>query len=99
MSLTPDQVRGIAHLARLAISEQDIPVYARNLSNILDFVAALDRADTGSTTPMAHPLADLMAGDPRRRPDSVSETDQRDLIQQNAAATAAGVYLVPKVIE
>ena len=95
MSLTPDQVRGIAHLARLSISEQDIPVYARNLSNILEFVAALERVDTGGTAPMAHPLS---LGQ-RLRPDAVTETDQRDRIQRNAAATAAGLYLVPKVIE
>jgi aspartyl-tRNA(Asn)/glutamyl-tRNA(Gln) amidotransferase subunit C len=95
MSLTPDQVRGIAHLARLAISEQDIPAYARNLSSILDFVAALDRVDTGATPPMAHPL-DMSQ---RLRPDEVTETDQRDRIQQNASATEAGLYLVPKVIE
>ena len=95
MSLTPDQVRGIAHLARLAISDQDIPVYARNLSSILDFVAALDRVDTGACAPMAHPLS---MGQ-RLRPDEVTETDQRDRIQRNAAATEAGLYLVPKVIE
>jgi len=95
MSLTPDQVRGIAHLARLEITEQDIPVYARNLTNILDFVAALDRVDVGGVAPMAHPL-DMPQ---RLRPDAVSETDQRELIQRNAAATEAGLYLVPKVIE
>ena len=99
MSLTPDQVRGIAHLARLAISEQDIPAYARNLTNILDFVAALDRVDTGGTVPMAHPLSGLLQEGQRLRPDEVTETDQRDLIQRNASATEAGLYLVPKVIE
>jgi len=95
MSLTPDQVRGIAHLARLAIDEQDIPAYARNLTNILDFVAALDRVDVGGVHPMAHPL-DMSQ---RLRADEVTEADQRDRIQANAAATAAGLYLVPKVIE
>jgi aspartyl-tRNA(Asn)/glutamyl-tRNA(Gln) amidotransferase subunit C len=95
MSLTPDQVRGIAHLARLEIADADVPVYARNLSNILDFVAALDRVDTGATAPMAHPLA----MDQRLRADAVTETDQRERIQQDSAATEAGLYLVPKVIE
>ena len=95
MSLTPDQVRGIAHLARLAIAEQDIPAYARNLTSILDFVAALDRVDVTGVTPMAHPL-DMGQ---RLRPDEVTESDRRERIQQDAAATAAGLDGVPKVIE
>jgi len=95
MSLTPDEVRSIARLARLAISDQDIPRYADNLSRILDFVAQLDKADTTSVAPMAHPL-DM---DQRLRADAVTETNQRDLFQKNAPQVEAGLYLVPKVIE
>jgi aspartyl-tRNA(Asn)/glutamyl-tRNA(Gln) amidotransferase subunit C len=95
MSLTPAEVRTIARLARLAISEQDIPQYARNLSRILEFVAQLDKADTGGVTPMAHPL-DMPQ---RLRTDAVTETDQRKLYQQNAPQVEAGLYIVPKVIE
>jgi len=95
MSLTPDDVKAIARLARLAISEQDIPLYARNLSNILDFVAQLDKADTTSVAPMAHPLE--MAQ--RLRPDEVTEQVDRKLYQENAPQVEAGLYLVPKVIE
>jgi len=95
MSLSPDDVKSIARLARLSISDQDIPVYARTLSNILEFVAQLERADTDGVTPMAHPL-DMSQ---RLRADAVSETDQRDLYQQNAPQVEAGLYLVPRVIE
>lgn len=95
MPLTPDEVRSIAHLARLAISERDIPRYADNLSRILDFVAQLDKADTSSVAPMAHPLEMSQ----RLRDDVVSETNQRDLYQENAPVAEAGLYLVPKVIE
>jgi aspartyl-tRNA(Asn)/glutamyl-tRNA(Gln) amidotransferase subunit C len=95
MSLTPEQVRGIASLARLGIADADVPAYARNLSNILDFVAQLDKADTEGVTPMAHPLHMSQ----RLRPDAVTETDARDLYQGNAAAVQDGLYLVPKVIE
>jgi aspartyl-tRNA(Asn)/glutamyl-tRNA(Gln) amidotransferase subunit C len=45
---------------------------------------------------MAHPLADQVQ---RLRPDAVTETDQRDKFQRNAPSVAAGLYLVPKVIE
>lgn len=96
MSLTPDDVRTIARLARLAISEQDIPRYADNLSRILDFVAQLDQADTSHVVPMAHPLSSLTQ---RLRDDVVTETNQRDLFQENAPQVDAGLYLVPKVIE
>jgi len=96
MSLTPEQVRSIAHLARLAITAEDEARYAKSLSSILDFVAALDRADVTGVTPMAHPLADLAQ---RRRPDLATEPDVRDQAQANAPKVAAGLYLVPKVIE
>jgi len=95
MSLTPAEVKSIARLARLAISEQDIPRYAKNLGRILDFVAQLDKVDTASVTPMAHPL-DMPQ---RLRADTVTETDQRKLYQQNAPQVEAGLYIVPKVIE
>ena len=95
MPLSPDEVRNIAHLARLDISEADIPRYADSLSRILDFVAQLDGADTGNVAPMAHPL-DMSQ---RLREDLVSETGRRDLYQKNAPVAEAGLYLVPKVIE
>jgi aspartyl-tRNA(Asn)/glutamyl-tRNA(Gln) amidotransferase subunit C len=96
MSLTRAQVEGIAHLARLEIVEAQMPVYVDSLSRIIDFVEQLSAADTGDVAPMAHPLADQVQ---RLRPDVVSETDRHEKYQQNAAAVAAGLYLVPKVIE
>lgn len=95
MSLSPEQVRGIAHLARLAISAEDEARYATSLNRILDFVAALDRADVTGVTPMAHPSE----APQRRRPDAVTEPDVRDRAQANAGKVEAGLYLVPKVIE
>ena len=99
MSLTPEQVRGIAHLARLAISTADEARYATSLSRILDFVAALDSADVTGIAPMAHPLEALSKESQRRRPDLATEPDVRDQAQANAPKVQAGLYLVPKVIE
>ena len=95
MALKPEDVKSIAHLARLDIREEDIPNYAENLSRIFDFVQQLEAADTNGVEPMAHPLH--MAQ--RLRADEVSESDNRELYQQNAPQTDAGLYLVPKVIE
>lgn len=95
MSLERSDVVSIAHLARLAIAEDDIPAYARNLSNILDLVAQMNAVDTSDVEPMAHPL-DMAQ---RLREDVVTEADQRDKFQAIAPAVEAGLYLVPKVIE
>lgn len=95
MSLTPDDVKAISRLARLAISEQDIPAYAKNLSSILDFVAQLDKVDTSKVAAMAHPL-DMAQ---RLREDTVAGEVARERYQQNAPQVEAGLYLVPKVIE
>ncbi|MDS4025412.1 MAG: Asp-tRNA(Asn)/Glu-tRNA(Gln) amidotransferase subunit GatC [Candidatus Contendobacter sp.] len=95
MSLGPAEVAKIAHLARLAIREQDAPAYARNLSAILDLVAQMNAVDTTGVTPMAHPL-DMAQ---RLRADEVAEPNQREHFQAIAPQIEAGLYLVPKVIE
>ncbi len=95
MSLDRDDVVKIAHLARLAIDEADIPRYARELSNILALVEQMNRVDTTDVEPMAHPLDTSQ----RLRPDVPTESDQRELFQTNAPQVEAGLYLVPKVIE
>ena len=95
MSLDRSDVEKIAHLARLSINEDDVPEYARNLSNILDFIEQMNAADVSAVEPMAHPLDTTQ----RLRADVVSESNQRDHFQAGAPAVEAGLYLVPKVIE
>jgi aspartyl-tRNA(Asn)/glutamyl-tRNA(Gln) amidotransferase subunit C len=95
MSLDKTDVEKIAHLARLAIAEDDIPGYAQNLSNILDLVEQMNAVNTDDVAPMAHPLD----AHQRLREDKVTETNQREHFQQVANAVENGLYLVPKVIE
>jgi len=95
MSLDSDDVKAIARLARLKIDEADVPLYATNLSNILDLVEQMNSVDTTGVVPMSHPL-DVSQ---RLREDEVTEEDQRDDFQGVAPATQDGLYLVPKVIE
>lgn len=95
MALNKSDVEKIAHLARLEINEADIPLYANNLTNILSFVEQMSAVDTTGVEPMAHPLA----ASQRLRPDTVTETNQRELFQSIAPQVEAGLYLVPKVIE
>lgn len=88
-------VKTIAHLARLAINDEDIPGYEKNLANILDLVNQMNAVDTSGIEPQAHPLDAVQ----RLREDEVTESNQREHFQQIAPATEAGLYLVPKVIE
>ncbi|MGI9303469.1 MAG: Asp-tRNA(Asn)/Glu-tRNA(Gln) amidotransferase subunit GatC [Gammaproteobacteria bacterium] len=95
MSLGSSDIKKIAHLARIAVSEEDIDVYARELSRILDLVEQMNAVDTDDIEPMAHPL-DVTQ---RLRPDEVTEPNERDELQKLAPNAEAGLYLVPKVIE
>jgi len=95
MSLQRADVERIAHLARLAIAEEDIPRYTMELSGILEFVRQMEVVDTVGVVPMAHPLDATQ----RLRPDRVTEGDQRVLFQSIAPVAEEGLYLVPKVIE
>ena len=95
MSLTTDDVKKIAHLARLNLSDKDLALYTPQLSTILAFVEHMNQANTTDIQPIAHPL-DLTQ---RLRPDVVTEFDQRDAFQKIAPQVEAGLYLVPKVIE
>ena len=95
MSLTADQIRQVAHLARLELQPGQVEKYARELSNILDMVGRLAGAETAATEPMAHPL-DMAQ---RLRPDAVTEADRREAFQAHAPAVKDGLYVVPKVIE
>jgi aspartyl-tRNA(Asn)/glutamyl-tRNA(Gln) amidotransferase subunit C len=95
MSLTEKDVKKIAHLARLNLSEGDIATYTPQLSRIINFIEQLNEIDTDSITPLAHPL-DLSQ---RLRTDIVTEPDLRDKYQQIAPQVEAGLYLVPRVIE
>lgn len=95
MSLQKEDVVKIAHLARVAIDEADIPGYERNLSNILELVERMSAVDTDTVTPMAHPL-DMQQ---RLRADEVCEENQRERFQKIAPQVENGLYLVPQVIE
>lgn len=95
MSLSPDQIKQVAHLARLELKPEQVQHYAKQLSNIFEMVGQLAGAQTDNVGPMAHPLEMVQ----RLRPDVVSETNQREVFQAHAPAVQDGLYLVPKVIE
>ena len=93
--ITPDTVKNVAHLARLAVSEQEIKTYAQDLNQILALVDKMQTVYTKDIKPMIHP-SDAQQ---RLREDEVTETNQRDILQSIAPNANHGLYLVPKVIE
>lgn len=95
MALDAKDVKKIAYLARLDISEAEVAASTASLSRILGLIEQMNAVDTKAVAPMAHPQDAAL----RLRDDRVTETDQRDKFQAIAPATEAGLYLVPKVIE
>jgi len=90
-----EEVRKIAHLARLAVSEEDLSGYVDDLSNILDLVEEMNTAEVGNVSPMAHPLNMSQ----RLRSDEVTDSNQIEQLLANAPVAEKQLFLVPKVIE
>ena len=95
MSLTPEQVRRIAHLARIETSDAEVQTTLDHLNGIFSMIEEMQAVDTQGVATMAH-AQDLAQ---RLREDAVTESDRRAAFQAVAPETEAGLYLVPKVIE
>ncbi len=99
MSLSPDQIRRIARLARIDLRADRSATVLERLNRVLGLIDQLQAVDTEGIEPMSHALdAQLPQGQPLRA-DAVTETDRRGAFQAVAPAVADGLYLVPKVIE
>ena len=99
MSLSDDQVRRIARLARLAVRTEESAAVIDRLNRVLALVDQMRAVDTTGIEPMAHPLDAALPDGQRLRPDAVTEADQREANQSVAPSVQDGLYLVPKVIE
>ena len=99
MSLSDDQIRRIARLARIAIGDAESAEVRNRLNRVLGLIDQLQAVDTEGIQPMSHPLdVHLPQGQPLRE-DKVTEHDRRAAHQAGAPAVEGGLYLVPKVIE
>jgi len=97
MSLSLDEVRRIARLARLRLSTQEEEAFAGQLSAILDHVAQLGELDVGQVEPMTHALA---GGDPAAlRQDTPLPCLPPELALANAPARDGTCFKVPRIIE
>jgi aspartyl-tRNA(Asn)/glutamyl-tRNA(Gln) amidotransferase subunit C len=95
MSLSDDQIRRLARLARIALEDDEAREVAKRLNRILSLVDEMQAVDTRGIEPMSHAL-DVVQ---RLRADEITEENRRALYQSVAPAAQEGLYLVPKVIE
>jgi aspartyl-tRNA(Asn)/glutamyl-tRNA(Gln) amidotransferase subunit C len=95
VALTLDDVRRIAHLARIAIDDAQAGEVQRKLDAIFGLIDQLDAVDTTGIEPMAH-AQDVAAP---LREDRVTEVDQHARFQREAPTVEDGLYLVPRVLE
>ena len=95
MALTLEDVKRVAHLARIAVDEGEARAALAQLTRVFGLIEQMQAVDTRGIEPMSHAL-DVSQ---RLRPDAVTEADQHTLFQAIAPQVEAGLYLVPKVIE
>ena len=99
MKLTPDDLKRIAHLARIAVSDADVARLQTELSGIFGLIDELQAVDTNGIEPLSHPLDVVADMAQRLREDRVTESDQRAANMANAPAEENGLFLVPKVLD
>ena len=95
MALTDKELKEIAYLARINVSQNIFPSLKKELQDILGLFDELNNADTSDIEAMSHPL-DL--SQPTRE-DKVTEVNEREKLQKNAPLVKSGLFLVPKVID
>jgi aspartyl-tRNA(Asn)/glutamyl-tRNA(Gln) amidotransferase subunit C len=95
MSITYDEIKKIAYLARIKITEKEVEVTLKKLSGILNLIEEMKKVDTTNISPMSH----AQSVSQRLRDDVVSETNQREKLQKIAPEVSGGLYIVPQVIE
>lgn len=95
MSVDPDTVRRIAHLARIAVGETEIPNLQDELNAMLAFVAQLSEVNVDGVEPMTSVTPMEM----KKRLDVVNDGEIADTVVANAPETQDRFFLVPKVVE
>lgn len=99
MALTPDDIRRIAHLARLDLPDAESERMLAKINGFFGLVERMQAVDTTGIEPLAHPVAAFQDVELRLREDVASEPNAREANQRSAPAVERGLFLVPKVIE
>jgi aspartyl-tRNA(Asn)/glutamyl-tRNA(Gln) amidotransferase subunit C len=95
MSVDAATVRRIAHLARIAVDDAEVPALQDELNAILAFVEQLQEVNVDGVEPMTS----VMPMEMKKRADVVNDGEIADKIVANAPVTDDHFFLVPKVVE
>lgn len=95
MSVDIATVKRVAHLARIAVSDEDAERMTGELNVILGFVEQLNEVDVSGVEPMTSVIPMEM----KKRQDAVTDGNKADDVVANAPATQENFFLVPKVVE
>lgn len=93
--LDEDAVRHVAHLARLVVTDEEVALFARQLSAVLEHVAVLGELDTTDVPPTAHPLPVCNV----LRDDEPGDCVANEAALRNAPDAQDGMFRVPKVLD
>ena len=93
-TLSRKDVAHLAHLARLAVSEEELDLFAGQLTAVLDAVAQVGKADVADVPPTTHavPMTNVL------RPDAVRPSLPRDVVLAEALAAEDGRFRVPRIL-
>ncbi len=95
MDFSREQIDYVAHLSRLALSEEERRLFGAQLASILAYVEKLNELDTSGVEPTAH----VMGLTNVFRDDAEAPSTPREAMLANAPAHACGCYLVPKILD
>jgi aspartyl-tRNA(Asn)/glutamyl-tRNA(Gln) amidotransferase subunit C len=94
VQLTPDEVAHVAQLARLALSPEELELYAQQLSSVLEHVATVRRLEIADVPPTSHalPVADVL------RADELEPSLDPEVVLAAAPAVEGGRFRVPRIL-
>jgi aspartyl-tRNA(Asn)/glutamyl-tRNA(Gln) amidotransferase subunit C len=93
--ISADEVRHIAHLARLKLADEEVEWFRLRLTAILEYVAKLNEIDVSNVEPTSH----VIEMENVLRNDEVRPSLRQDSVLHAAPATSAGFVVVPRIIE
>jgi aspartyl-tRNA(Asn)/glutamyl-tRNA(Gln) amidotransferase subunit C len=95
MSVDQTTVRRIARLARIAVTDAEVPMLQNELNAILGFVAQLNEVNVDGIEPMTSVTPMAM----KKRQDVVTDGNDAERVLKNAPQREDGYFVVPKVVE
>lgn len=93
--ITKEQVKHVARLARLSLTEEEVELYTKQLSNILDYIDQLSEVNTNGIEPMTQPIPMVNV----MREDVVKKQFERNELLKNAPQEEYGFFRVPRIGE